>query len=188
MRIGKYILTLKHEASFRLRVDTGTRHRISMAVKISKMNTINMCITSTTVNMVYYDSCIWGFCLFGCFLLFLFFKSPYFICQYMHISSITMTSNTVPKSILVCKQHMNISFQGMFIQCTAQPSPASANICSNCLQRVKALQFVFIQNFFHIVPKHWLWEKKKKKKRIHLSSFTYFTFFYQNLFCEFHYI
>lgn len=102
--------------------------------------------------------CLAVFCCF-CFL---FLKSPYFFCQYMHISSITMTSNTVPKSILVCKQHMNISFQGMFIQCTAQPSPASANICSNCLQRVKALQFVFIQNFFHIVPKHWLWEKKKE--------------------------
>lgn len=104
-------------------------------------------LTSIAINMGDYYSCgfwlaAWGF-------------RQCFICQYS--SCITKVSDTVPEAILICKQHMNISFQGMFIQCTAQPSPASANVCSDGLQRVEALQLVFVQDFFHIIPEHWLW-------------------------------
>lgn len=52
---------------------------------------------------------------------------------------------------------MNVSFQGMFIQSTAQPGPAPANVCGDGLQRVEALQLVSVQHFFHIIPEHWLW-------------------------------
>lgn len=45
----------------------------------------------------------------------------------------------------------------MLIQSTAQPSPASANVCSDGLQGVEALQLVSVQHFFHIIPEHWLW-------------------------------
>lgn len=103
-------------------------------------------LTGIAINRGYYYSCgfwlvAWGF-------------SQCSICQYT--SSIPKVSDTVPEAILICKQHMNISFQGMLVQSTAQPSAAPADVSADGLQRVEALQLVSVQHFLHIIPEHWL--------------------------------
>lgn len=52
---------------------------------------------------------------------------------------------------------MQVALQRVFVEGTAQPSPAAAHIRGDVAQGVEALEFVLAEDLLHVEPEHGLW-------------------------------
>lgn len=66
----------------------------------------------------------------------------------------------VPEPGAVSQEHVQVALQGVLVEGTAQPGPASAHIRSDVVQGVEALQFVLVEDLLHVEPEHRLWGER----------------------------